>query len=726
MLPASHSTSATIPLPVAIERYFEVAIYLLVFTGFGCLASTGGLDIATVFLVGSALLFRGYLLGTRRALVVSERWTTALTLGYVAFYLADYFLITGSFLSATVHLVLFVMVVRIFSAHRDRDYYFLSIIAFLMVLAAAVLTVDSIFLLAFAGFMLVAVVTFILMEMRHAAGKATIHSKDTTDARAYRHMAFSLAGTSPGLVLLILLGAAGIFFILPRISAGYLSAYAPGKELSTGFSDHVQLGQIGEIQQSSSVVMHIQIDGDRGGEYDLKWRGVTLSLFDGRSWSNPHGQYLAPRLPGGGFLLAGAELGGLPRRKAHSIHYRVLMEPVGTNVFFLAPTPRLLEGTYRIVSMDGGGGVYDLDPEHPVNLYEASSIISQPDPRDLRAASAPYPPEILLNYLQLPAVDTRIPKLAEQITASFDNNYDKAMAVEAYLRTNFGYTLQLSRTIPRDPLAEFLFERKRGHCEYFASAMAVMLRTQRIPSRVVNGFRTGEFNDITSQYLVRASNAHSWVEVYFPGHGWISFDPTPAGPAELHTGWGRAMLYLDAMASFWREWIIDYDASHQQLLTEGAKRSGLQAFADFRHALRHRYERLLAGIRHAQKTMARDPGRWTSGGVLAAILLVLGANAGGIWRLLRSRRLAARPEKSPRLAATIWYERMVRNMAKQGWRKSAVQTPTEFVNCIQDAVLRKGVGQFTHHYESARFADSAEDARQLPRLFEEISTTLKR
>ena len=90
--------------------------------------------------------------------LVPERWTAFLTLGYVAFYLADYFLISGGFLNATVHLVLFVMVVRLFSAHRDRDFYFLSVIAFLMVLSAALLTVDSVFLLGFAGFMLTAVV----------------------------------------------------------------------------------------------------------------------------------------------------------------------------------------------------------------------------------------------------------------------------------------------------------------------------------------------------------------------------------------------------------------------------------------------------------------------------------------------------------------------------------------------------------------------------------------
>ena len=113
--------------------------------------------------------------------------------------------------------------------------------------------------------------------------------------------------------------------------------------------------------------------------------------------------------------------------------------------------------------------------------------------------------------------------MAKQITASVDNNYDKAAAIERYLRTNFGYTLQLPRTVPHDPVANFLFDRKQGHCEYFASSMAIMLRTLGIPSRVVNGFRTGEFNDLTSQYLVRASNAHSWVEAYFPGYGWISF-----------------------------------------------------------------------------------------------------------------------------------------------------------------------------------------------------------
>lgn len=697
----------------------------MVLTGFGALASTGGLDVLTVVLVAAALLVRGYLLATRRSFVIPERWTNLLTLGYVAFYLADYFLISGAFLSSTVHLVLFVLVVRLFSARRDRDYYFLAVISFVMVLAAAILTVDSVFLLAFAGFMLMAVGTFILMEMRRASAKATVHSRESGDTWAHRHMAFSLAGAAPLLMALILLGAAAIFFVLPRVSAGYFSAYAPGGELTTGFSERVQLGSIGQIQQSRSVVMHIQIDGDQTGNFDLKWRGVTLSTFDGRTWSNPRRRVpIRPRADGS-FALSQAEAAPLPNRTARSvrpIHYRVLMEPVGASVFFLAATPHLLQGNYRLIAIDGGDGVFDLDPERPVSRYEASSLIPQPKASDLRAAARVYPREILSNYLSLPGLDTRIPSLARQVTAAADNNYDRAVAIESYLRTRFGYTLQLPRVVPRDPLANFLFERRQGHCEYFASSMAVMLRTLGIPSRVVNGFRTGEFNDLTSQYLVRASNAHSWVEAYFPGYGWVSFDPTPPGLEPVRTGWSRAALYLDAMASFWREWVVNYDPSHQRTLGEGMAGNSRRIVHELRKWFRRHYEALLDSARQAQDTMSNSPARWSVGAVLATGLLLLLANARRLWNALRRRRLAARPEKAPRLAATIWYERMTRRVARLGWRKSPMQTPAEFVTCIENDLVRDRVAQFTRHYEHARFGDSAEDASRLPELFEEIAT----
>src|SRR5262249_28920656 len=148
------TNSSVITLPSAIERYFQVSLYLLVLTGFGTIASTGAVDAPTVVLVGFALLFRGYLLSKRSDFQMPTRWTNCLTLVYIAFFFADYTMLSRSFLTATVHLVLFGMVIRIFSVHKERDYYMLSVLAFMMVLASAVLTVDSVFLFAFAGFML--------------------------------------------------------------------------------------------------------------------------------------------------------------------------------------------------------------------------------------------------------------------------------------------------------------------------------------------------------------------------------------------------------------------------------------------------------------------------------------------------------------------------------------------------------------------------------------------
>src|ERR1700722_15604442 len=117
-MPQPTRQPGVIPLPQAINKYFELSIYLLVLMGFGALASTGGLDLPTILLVGMALALRGFLLAERRPVVISERWTTPLTIAYFLFYSADYFVPSRSFLAATVHLVLFAVVVRTFSLRR--------------------------------------------------------------------------------------------------------------------------------------------------------------------------------------------------------------------------------------------------------------------------------------------------------------------------------------------------------------------------------------------------------------------------------------------------------------------------------------------------------------------------------------------------------------------------------------------------------------------------------
>lgn len=729
--PSSENVAVATRLQSAgLERSFEIALYLMVLTGFAALASTGALDIPTLFLVSGALLFRSYLVVRRRQLLIPDGWTNILTFVYLGFYLTDYLLLSGLFLNATVHLVLFVTLVRLYSAKRDRDYYFLAVLSFLMILAAAVLTVDSMFLVVFAVFLLAAVTTIILMEMRQASSKAFLRPHGSTgdaDQKNDRRMAFSVAVASPVIVVLTLLGAAAIFFVLPRVSANYLSAYAIRNQLATGFSDHVELGQIGQIQQSRAVAMHVQIDGDKSGGFNLLLRGVALSLFDGKGWTNPGTQLMVPRAPDGRFALGWFQ-GRIGARTdaVHSIRYTVLMEPVGSNIFFLALTPQSLQGSYRRIALDSGGAVSNLDSDHPVGRYEAWSNIAQPGPDDLRTASGPYPPGILLNYLQLPALDPRIPRLAAQIAGSSKSNFDRAAAIQSFLLTHYGYTLQLSRTPPSDPLAEFLFTRKQGHCEYFASSMAIMLRTLGIPSRVVNGFRMQEFNDLTSQYVVRDSDAHSWVEAYFQGYGWVSFDPTPADPAMARNGWNRMLLLVDAMQSFWREWVVNYDVSHQVALSEGAVRSSRHWFFHMRNQQARRYERLLAALRRVHSYLTGLSVRQGLSVALGVLLIGLVLNIGRIRLALRRQGLASHPERSPRAAAEIWYERMVDVAARQGWRKPVTHTPEEFVEEIEDADLRQQVALFTENYEWARFGGSGDHARRLPELYREVVTSARR
>ena len=131
----------------------------------------------------------------------------------------------------------------------------------------------------------------------------------------------------------------------------------------------------------------------------------------------------------------------------------------------------------------------------------------------------------------------------------------------------------MSGTQGEDPLANFLFVRRAGHCEYFASAMTVMLRAEGIPARYVTGFAPGEYNDVGGDYIIRESDAHAWVEVYFPGFGWITFDPTPPGNAS-HAGiLDRLNMYWDSFQFTWSEWVVNYDFTHQIVLAVNAQQA---------------------------------------------------------------------------------------------------------------------------------------------------------
>jgi transglutaminase-like putative cysteine protease len=164
--------------------------------------------------------------------------------------------------------------------------------------------------------------------------------------------------------------------------------------------------------------------------------------------------------------------------------------------------------------------------------YQVTSRVSVADAPSLRGASTDYPQWVTDRYLQLPdTVTSQTLALAEELTAGLANPYDKAIAVRNYLRNNIKYNDQIQAAPDGvDPVHYVIFDMKEGYCTYYASAMAVMLRSQGIPARLVSGYALGEYDEPSQSYRVRAANAHTWVEVYFPDYGWIHFEPTSAIP----------------------------------------------------------------------------------------------------------------------------------------------------------------------------------------------------
>ncbi|HMF91804.1 MAG TPA: DUF3488 and transglutaminase-like domain-containing protein [Candidatus Angelobacter sp.] len=722
----------TKPRDSSAERFFQWSLYLLLVSGFSVLMSTNKLDLPSLLLVIPALVVRGYTLATRRSFVLPERWTTYLTIAYFAFYAADYFYLSQSFIYPTVHLVLFILVVKIFSVHRDRDLLYLAVIPFLLVLAAAALTVDTLYLVTFAFFILAAMATFISLEMRRSLRETQAAPIPARQEKLFHR---SLAAIATALGVFTLAGSAVIFFILPRLNtAGYLRNLGTQSSLASGFSSEVRLGGIGQIQQSSAVVMHVQVLYGSLPE-DVKWRGIALANFDGQRWWNAaevpefHTLGEAPldlaRVTGRAFYSGAVAPPRLP-----TLSYRVVMEPVGLNVFFLAPVPLQLKGNYPLVQTTSDGSVSNApgrgaggqDGPADVGVYTADADARDPAFFVRDSDSHDYPRRIAELYLKLPSLDHRIVDLARRAAGPAQSNYARARAIESYLKSNYGYTLELPGDGTPDPLAYFLFERKKGHCEYFASSMTVMLRTLGIPARVVNGFHGGEYNDLTGSYIVRERDAHSWVEAYFPEFGWVTFDPTPAGPAVTSAaGWARLGLYLDAAGEMWREWIINYDFSHQVRLSNEITNTTYNVQSKFRVWMWRKYRALVDRMAVAQRRMQRmSPEEMALACVLLGLLLALpfGPKA---WNTVRQARLRRNPQRAPRSAASFWYLRMLKRLARRGIRKTPAQTPSEFASSIADPGVREDVAVFTQHYERARFAASVEDAERLPELYEEMA-----
>jgi protein-glutamine gamma-glutamyltransferase len=739
---ASASITSVPALPA--ERFFRTSLFLLMTTAVATLVSTGKLDLVTMIVAPSAVLYKGIRWWRRCPAEIPQRIATRLVVAYLLLFPLDVIFLSRSFVSASsnpalyaallgaIHFLLFVMLIRLYSATTDRDALFLTMLSFAAILASAVLTIDTTFLGLFFLFLLFGVATFVGLEMRRGSKGAIAPEVDAQPQQERRlDRALVLAALSVALGAMIIGGA--LFFFFPRFSAGYLGRTSLQPTLMSGFSDDVELGQIGEIKKNSTVVMRVRT-GKPVGYPTLRWRGIALSSFDGKRWSSP--EHDSVTIPAGmnGWINLTERPAEPADPTATILRYTILLQPVATDTMFAPANAISIRGNLSgegsstelgarrsYIIRDSTGSLFNPFHNFSTLRYEGFSLLPARNVPRLRAASTEYSEEIRNIYLQLPKLDPRIPELAKQITARAQTPFDKTITLENYLRSHYAYNLNLTGKPGDDPLAHFLFETRSGHCEYFASAMAIMLRTLDIPTREVNGFLPGEYNDLGEDYIVRASDAHSWVEVYFPGTGWMTFDPTPPGAEDAGGFFSRLGQYMDWFELSWNEWVINYDFIHQILLAQTMQRTTRSWTEIARSWFTHQQAK--------GRRWMRSRNDWLRLLIPCVIVLFLMALRFDLivafvrrlwlsWQL-RSPELA---RSNPQLASRLYGE-LLYLLARRGFARQPTQTPFEFAAAVSQPRLAPAVYEFTQCYTQARFGGAPCDTIRLRALLEQIRSS---
>lgn len=689
---------------------FEVSLLGMLASGYLAVLGSGVLDPASAAIAGTALALRTLQLAGIARFSIPARWVTIATVAYIAFYAADYFFLSQDFVKATVHLVLFVAVVKVLTAETRRDFFFLKVIAFLELLAASLLSANLTFFVFLVLFVVATVATFASSELLRPWGVPKVVTRGATSfSRRFGLLTvFSAAG--------ILVLTAGLFFVLPRTARAALERLVPANSRLSGIASEVTIGQVGEIRPKSTALLHVKFES-AAPTRPLKYRGGALGEFNGWKWYNSAtaGRPLRPER--GLFKLASDDQ---LRRPGKRLTYQVSARGITIEQLFLAGKPEYVQipGTL-LWEMPTGG--YHLAWAEPEGLrYIAYTYLEDNQSPVLPVTPRLSEPERNF-YLRLPPVDQRVIKIAADVTHGAKTDSDKAKALERYLQSEFAYSLEPLERQVDDPLAYFVCERKKGHCEYFASALAVMLRLQWIPSRVVTGFQGGTLNPVSGWHVIRASDAHSWVEAWIPGKGWVEFDPTPSDTSAVASQglWTRMTMILDAAETFWQDWVVGYDLDRQVTLAIEVERTSRNV----------RWTGLEAAWQRLHK-MAAAPLDWSPTNVIAGLVVVGGGLV--LWligpallarlKAMRRMRRVARGESTASDAELLYRDLLV-VLHKRGVEKPAWMTPLEFCGTLGQSPLAVPVREFTLGYYEFRFGGASGRAPQLALLLDRIRET---
>ena len=667
------------------------------------------------------------LVGLALALAMPEAWQSKpalrhlATIGPIALFLVQGArLIAGrSALDVAVEFAALLQIIRLATRRGAAHDQQIIVLALLHFVAGTVLGGGLTYGICFLGFLIVAPGALVLSHLRREVeGNYRQGARDRTGLpvdvprilRSRRVVGRGFLAATCLLSVPIFLFTATLFVLFPRVGLSLLLLNHPRSGRMVGFSDHVDLGEVGVLRSDPSIALRFYVADlpePPPARITLRLRGTAFDAYDGRAWARTiNDRHPADHTPGD-------DLFPIHRLPSTAIDRKISidLEPIDPPVIFIPPRTvgirvrpqnqailgeplavhRGPEGELRYVGSDAHGLRYEAF------LASEKEILTDPMSAVDRG-----------RYLTIPAsLPHRVGELAHQWTEGQTTNLAKAKILEEHLKKDFTYDTGSPSGGKPQPLDHFLFESKRGHCEFFSTAMALMLRDLGIPSRNVTGFVGGTYNRFGHYYAVREGDAHSWVEAYIdttvdplrPSGAWQTFDPTPSAGAQPLQETTGAFVYvrdlIEALSQRWNRYVIGYDL-----------RTQVRLFED----LSKKYERL-----RAKTGVNKGPfDKVTRAPVVAAVLLVMATIGYAIWKRRRStpkldgdKALRARLDRKLE-AATALYRALEQALAAHGLSRPTALPPLRHAEdlCARNHPLGEEVVALTTVYLEARFGGS--------------------
>ncbi len=492
-----------------------------------------------------------------------------LAVAYLPYFALDLGVLSrGRLVAPVTHLLLFTVLVKLFAMRRERDKWQTAIAVFFLFLVSMATSVHPSVTIFLVAYLLLSLLLFARFAQLHlVAGFASTEA----DRRAVLEVpirGFLIAAT--GVTLLL---AVPLFVLLPRVHSPFVGGRGRGLGTlgaATGFADEVTLDTIGRIRTSHEVAMRLRYEGGVPPGHEMRYKGGAFDLYRDGVWK-PHANVplhaRGIRRWADGVRLASGE---------PASWVDVYLRPVTRGRLMIPTEGIVVEGDVSGLALDDDGVLHRYrragEPEQ-YRVGMARQPVSKALPLDPPDRGTPLARRYAKvraetqreDLLDTSSVSPRVAALAAR-EAGHGTPYQKARNLERFLMDNYQYSLDFLGAAGSDPIEAFLFERRKGHCEYFASSMVLMLRSVGIPARLATGYLGAEYNRLEGYYVVRESNAHAWVEAYLPDAGWTTFDPTPAAgrPAVSESGVSGVLSDAwDFVLFRWDRYVLTYGFSDQ-------------------------------------------------------------------------------------------------------------------------------------------------------------------